>query len=114
MAYFAKINNDNLVENVVVTDDTQPNKGLDWLQSNFPGNWIECFEDGGKRKNFASVGGSYDPELDAFIAPKPFDSWTLNKETAQWEAPVEYPTDGKDYVWNEETISWDEVPETTD
>jgi len=48
------------------------------------------------------------------VAPKPFDSWILNEESAQWEPPFEYPTDGKLYAWDEETTSWDEVPEADD
>jgi len=59
------------------------------------------------RKNYAGIGYTYNEELDAFIPPKPFDSWTLNEETCLWEAPVEYPEDGGAYVWNEETTSWE-------
>ena len=59
------------------------------------------------RKNHAGVGYSYDQIRDAFIPPKPFNSWILNEDTCQWEAPVAYPNDGKFYKWNEETTSWD-------
>jgi|TARA_Y100000034_G_scaffold3174_1_gene3851 hypothetical protein len=61
------------------------------------------------RKNYAGKGFTYDQTRDAFIPPKPFDSWTLNEDTCLWEAPVAYPDDGKYYKWNEETTSWDEV-----
>ena len=61
------------------------------------------------RKNFAVVGFVYDFKLDAFIPPKPFDSWLLNKETCQWEPPVAKPTDGKLYEWNENDKSWTEI-----
>ena len=61
------------------------------------------------RKRYAGIGYTYDASLDAFIAPKPFASWTLNNTTADWEAPVAKPDDGKDYAWNESTLSWDEV-----
>ena len=61
------------------------------------------------RKNHAGIGMTYDEDRDAFIAPKPFSSWTLNETTCQWGAPVAYPDDDKRYDWNEETTSWDEV-----
>ena len=58
------------------------------------------------RKNYAGIGYTYDYARDAFIPPKPFDSWTLNSNKCIWEAPVEYPTDGKIYVWNEKNQNW--------
>ena len=66
-------------------------------------------EDDGTKLNKASIGYAYDAVRDAFIAPKPFSSWTLNETTCQWEAPVAYPDDGKTYKWNEETTSWEEI-----
>ena len=59
------------------------------------------------RKNYAGIGYTYDFARDAFIPPKPFDSWTLNENSCLWEAPVAYPDDGQQYEWNEETTSWD-------
>jgi hypothetical protein len=59
------------------------------------------------RKNYAGIGYTYDESRDAFIPPKPFDSWTLNETSCLWEAPVAYPTDGKAYEWNEEEQQWD-------
>jgi len=61
------------------------------------------------RKNHAGVGYTYDEDRDAFIAPKPFNSWTLNEDTCQWEAPVALPDTENKYNWNEETTSWDLV-----
>ena len=61
------------------------------------------------RKNYAGKGYTYDSSKDAFISPKPFASWVLNETTCIWEAPVTYPTDGKNYNWNEDTTSWVEV-----
>ena len=58
------------------------------------------------RKNFASVGYTYNQTLDGFIPPQTFPSWTLNEDTCQWEAPIPYPTDGEYYVWDEDTVSW--------
>jgi len=61
------------------------------------------------RKNHAGVGFTYDEDRDAFIAPKPYNSWTLNEDTCQWDSPVPYPTDGKRYTWDETTTNWKEV-----
>jgi hypothetical protein len=58
------------------------------------------------RKNHAAIGYIYDEVRDAFIPPKTFNSWILNEEKCIWEAPIPYPTDGKDYIWNEQTLSW--------
>lgn len=63
------------------------------------------------RKNYAGIGYTYDHSRDAFIPPKPFDSWVLNETSCLWEAPVEYPDDGEQYTWNEDTTSWDLVTE---
>ena len=59
------------------------------------------------RKNHAGIGYTYDEDRDAFIPPKPFNSWTLNETTCLWEAPVSFPTDGEQYTWNETNQSWD-------
>jgi len=59
------------------------------------------------RKNHAGIGYTYDEDRDAFIPPKPFNSWTLDEDTCLWKAPVDYPTDGQRYYWNEETQSWE-------
>ena len=61
------------------------------------------------RQNHAGIGYTYDEEKDAFIAPQPFASWTLDESTCRWKAPVAYPDDGKRYEWNEETVGWVEV-----
>ena len=61
------------------------------------------------RKNHAGIGYTYDEDKDAFIPPKNYPSWTLNEDTYQWESPVAYPDDGKQYDWNEETTNWVEV-----
>ena len=63
------------------------------------------------RKNYAGNGYTYDVDRDAFIPPKPFDSWVLNDDTCVWDAPVAYPDDGQVYSWNEDTLSWDVVEE---
>ena len=58
------------------------------------------------RKNYAGVGYTYDPVRDAFYAPQPFESWTLNEDTCSWESPVAIPEDGNSYLWDEETKNW--------
>ena len=71
----------------------------------------EVSEDQSKafRKNYAGVGYTFDEERDAFIPPKPFESWLLDEESCLWEAPVAYPTDGGMYTWDEATLSWIET-----
>jgi hypothetical protein len=59
------------------------------------------------RKNHAGIGYTYDETRDAFIPPKPFNSWILNEDTCVWNAPVTYPTNGGIYTWNELTLAWD-------
>jgi hypothetical protein len=61
------------------------------------------------RKNHAGIGYTYDETRDAFIPPKPFNSWILNEDTCRWEAPVAKPQDDNMYSWNEQTLSWDLV-----
>jgi hypothetical protein len=63
------------------------------------------------RKNYAGIGFLYDENLDAFIPPKPFESWVLNENTCDWEAPVSKPNDGQEYKWNENTLSWELITE---
>ncbi|MEI8287658.1 MAG: hypothetical protein WCG15_10200 [Actinomycetes bacterium] len=63
------------------------------------------------RKNYAGIGYKYDAVRDAFIPPKLYSSWTLNEDTCLWEPPVPFPTDGKYYLWNEDTLSWIELTE---
>ena len=65
------------------------------------------------RFNYAGLNFTYDPDRDAFIPPKPFESWVLNEDTCLWEAPIAYPEDGNDYTWDEESGAWVVVPEDT-
>ena len=119
MAHFAEIDESSFVTRVLVTNNEDPNndEGYQWLIDTFGGTWIKTSYNthggihtlGGTplRKNYASVGMSYDPIRDAFITKKPFESWVLNEETCIWEAPVAKPTNDREYKWNEETTSWD-------
>jgi len=114
MAHFAKIGKGNIVEKVLVVSNdvaTTEQAGIDFLNQTFKTNdiWLQTSYNGNMRKNFANVGFIYDQTKDAFIAPRPFNSWTLNEDTCQWESPVAKPDDGQNYKWNEETKSWDLV-----
>ena len=106
MAHFAEIDDNNNVLRVLVTDNEAPNEGYDWLVENLGGTWVQTSYNANIRKNFAGVGYKYNSDLDAFIAPKPYESWVLNEETCKWEAPVSYPIDGRDYYWQEDVVDW--------
>lgn len=111
MAYFAKIDDSNLVTQVVVTDDNKPAKGYVWLVERFGGSWVECSIDGSIRKNYPGVGFTYDESRDAFISPKPYESWILNEGSCTWEPPISYPSKGA-HEWDEDSLSWIEVDTT--
>ena len=113
MAHFAKVNN-GIVEQVIVAEP----EFFDTFVDSSPGQWIQTSYNthGGQhpegrplRKNYAGIGYTYDSERDAFIPPKPYNSWILNETTCLWEAPVPYPTDDSTYDWNEDTQGWDIV-----
>lgn len=120
MAHFAKLDENNIVLEIhVVSNDVldQNNEEISGIQfltewSNGYTNWKQTSYNSRIRKNYAGIGYSYDAARDAFIPPKPFNSWILNEETCLWESPIEYPTDGKYYRWNEDSTSWYEVPTT--
>ena len=111
MAHFAKVSN-GIVEQVIVAEP----EFFDTFVDSSPGQWIQTSYNtqggvhllGGTplRKNYAGIGFTYDATRDAFIPPKPYPSWTLNEDTCLWDAPVAYPTDGEDYVWDEATTAW--------
>jgi hypothetical protein len=121
MAHWAEINEDNIVTRVLVGDNNDPagDEGYQWLLDNLGGKWVKTSYNtvagqhtlGGTplRGNYAGIGFIYDEELDAFYAPKPFASWTLDTTKFIWEAPKAYPTDGKFYTWDEEDQNWIEV-----
>ena len=116
MSHFAKLDENNIV--IFVTVGRQEDDGKEQELSERTGDTYKqtsyntlagVHTLGGTpfRKNFAGLGYLYDEALDAFIPPKPFDSWVLNEETCQWQPPVPYPTDGLTYFWNEETVDWE-------
>ena len=123
MAHFAKLGKGNIVEQVVVVSNdiaTSEQAGMDFLNNLYGSRdvWKQTSYNtiGGEhklggtpfRKNYASVGDTYDQTKNAFISPKPnFNSWVLNETTCQWEAPVALPDTENRYNWNEETQQWD-------
>jgi len=116
MAHFAKLGVGNKILTVeVVSNDIAINEqaGVDFLNNLHGTNdvWKQTSYNGNIRKNFAGIGYKYDQTRDAFIAPKPFNSWILNEDTCQWEAPVAYPDDDNRYTWNETNQTWDLVSE---
>jgi hypothetical protein len=123
MAHYAKVK-DGVVTQVIVAEA----EFFDTFVDNEPGEWIQTSyntrggvhynpetnepDDGTPlRKNYAGIGFTYDRDRDAFIPPQPFASWTLNDTSCLWEAPVEYPTDGQMYQWDEDTANWVVVEE---
>jgi hypothetical protein len=109
MAHFAELDENNIVTRVLVTDNDAPNEGYDWLIENLGGTWVKTSYNANIRKNYAGIGFTFDEELDAFIPPKPFESWLLVEETAQWVAPIPYPEDDLMYSWSEELGDWEAV-----
>jgi hypothetical protein len=108
VSHWAEVDENNIVTRVIVGDNNDPNgdEGYQWIVDNLGGTWIKTSYNGNIRKNYAGVDYKYDETIDAFIPPKPYESWTLNEDTALWDAPVDYPNDGELYMWNEETTSW--------
>jgi len=111
MAHYAFLDENNIVTEVIVgIDETELIEGLDtetWY-GNFRGQVCKRTSyNANIRKNYAGIGFTYDYERDAFIPPKPFDSWLLDEETCQWQPPVAYPTDGFTHFWNEAELDWE-------
>jgi len=121
MAHFAQIDANNVVTQVIViaNKDTADANGVEneyigaaFCEKLFGGTWKQTSYHGNIRKNYAGIGYTYNADIDAFVPPKPYASWILNNETAQWEAPVPMPVDAgtgeppKMYTWDEDTKSW--------
>jgi hypothetical protein len=120
MAHYAFLDSNNIVTEVIVGKDEGDSTDWEVYYGNFRGQTCKRtsyntsgneHNDGGTpfRGNYAGVGYIYDETNDVFYEPKPFDSWVLDETKWIWKAPVDYPSDGKSYTWNEETTSWDEV-----
>ncbi len=121
MAHYAFLDENNIVTEVIVGKE-EGEEGIDWEShyGTFRGQTCKrtsyntignIHQLGGTpyRKNYAGIGYTYDLQRDAFISPKPYNSWTLNEETCLWEAPVAMPNDGNRYSWNEDNQQWIEV-----
>lgn len=115
MAHFAEIGLNNTVLRVIVVHNNEvidvegnenEQRGIDFCRNLFGGTWVQTSYNANIRKNFAGAGFTYDSERDAFIPPKPYNSWVLNEETCRWQAPVVMPDDGERYYWNEEILNW--------
>lgn len=111
MAHFAKLDENNIVTHVSVVDNVNAEtekQGIEYLKSIHGEDtiWVQTSYNAKIRKNFAGVGYFYDKQNDAFIAPKPFESWVLNSQYI-WNPPIEYPNDGKKYMWNEDKKNWE-------
>jgi len=121
MAHYAKLGLNSKVISVLVVDndditDENGNEveqlGIDYLMNltGYPF-WVQTSYNATIRKNYAGISYRYDDDLDAFIPPKPFTSWTLDNDTCQWEAPTPMPDDDKHYMWDEEVQDWSVLAE---
>jgi hypothetical protein len=93
MSHFAQIDQNNIVINVAVGDDSLPNEGHDWFIENLGGTWVKTSYNSNIRKNYAGIGYTYDEDRDAFIPPKPSEDAVLDEETCQWIVPSDTPSE---------------------
>jgi len=112
MAHYAFLDENNIVTEVITgrNEDEVVDGISDWEAHYGEFRNQRCIRtsyNGNIRKNYAAIGYTYDADLDAFIPPTPFESWTLNEDSAQWEAPVPYPEGELMYQWNEELGDWE-------
>ena len=117
MAYFAQLDDANVVLRVIaVGDNDAPDPfpeseplGQAFIASlGLEGVWKQTSYHGTFRAHYAGIGYTYDAAADVFIPPQPYPSWTLDDQW-NWQAPTPYPDDGNTYVWNEDTLTWVEV-----
>jgi hypothetical protein len=123
MAYFAQIENNIVTRVIAVSNSTlldennveQEQKGIAFCKVLLgeETEWVQTSYNAKMRNKFAGIGDEWHSELNAFISPKPYGSWTLNTETKQYEAPTPMPTDGKRYLWDEQTLTWKESQNET-
>jgi hypothetical protein len=117
MAHFAKVEDGIVTEVLVITQDVI-DTGLFgdptlWVQTSYNTYGGQHPEGRPLRMNYAGIGFTYDAERDAFYAPQPFASWTLDEQTCWWVAPTPYPDDGKLYRWDEAALAWEQVTDVT-
>jgi hypothetical protein len=122
MSHFAKLDENNIVTFVTVgrqEDDGKEHElfertGDVYKQTSYnTRGGVHILGGAPLRKNYAGIGYTYDEERDAFIPPKPYESWVLNEDTCLWEAPVPMPEDGM-YTWDEEAGNWTELTDETE
>ena len=116
MAHWAELDENNIVIRVLVGSNEDSDEGYQWLIDNLGGTWVKTSYNtqggvhslGGTplRKNYAGIGYTYDAQRDAFIPPKPFDSWVLDEDTCLWNAPTPMPAEGGPWMWVEEDLNW--------
>jgi hypothetical protein len=120
MAHFAELDENNIVKRVVVISNSNvldnnietEHVGIEYCQMLFGPNtiWKQSSYNGNIRKRHAGIGMIYNEELDAYISPQPYSSWTLNRDTTEWEPPIPYPESNTEtYTWNEDNQSWDQL-----
>ena len=115
MSHFAQIDENNIVTRVLVIEQDVIDTGLfgepnSFVQTSYnTQGGVHKLGGTPLRKNYAGIGYSYDSGRDAFIPPKPFNSWILDEETCYWNPPIAVPDDGKNYIWNESNVNWEEV-----
>ena len=115
MAHFAELDDNNIVKQVVVVKNEElivdglevESKGREFLENLLGSTWIQTSYNNNIRKQFASIGYTYDPIADVFVAPQPYPSWSLDANH-DWQPPTPMPTEGL-WSWNEETLSWNEL-----
>jgi hypothetical protein len=125
MAHFAQLDKNNRVLQVIVianseiidsdvlndNDTAAEQKGIEFCKKLLgqDTNWAKTSYNSNFRKHYAGIGYIFDSERDAFIPPKPYPSWELDEETCTWQPPTPYPNDGKSYIWDETTQTWQEI-----
>jgi hypothetical protein len=110
LADYAFLDENNIVTEVIVgVSETELIEGKDpetWYGEFRGQTCVRTSYNGNIRKNYAGIGFTYDVERNAFISPKPFESWVLDEDTAQWSSPIPYPVDGLLYYWDEKVLDW--------
>lgn len=113
MSHYARIDQNNIVQEVIVAEQSEINTGAfgdpsRWIQTSYNTRGGQHLLGGTPlRKNYAGIGFLYDPERDAFIEPRPAGDWIFNDDTCLWQRPIPYPEDGQLYRWNDDTHAWE-------
>lgn len=108
MAHFAELDQNNIVIRVCVVANEYESDGENWCKNFWGGTWKQTSYNNNIRYNYAGIGYTYDASADAFYAPQPYNSWSLD-ENYIWQPPIARPSDGKFYNWDEENTQWVEV-----